>query len=103
MNRSTIVCIILIHIAFSPAVRNQAVLAALDPAQADLPEIDGNAVLEHIKVLASDNFEGRAPGTRGEDLTVAYLESQFRKLALKPGNVDGTYIQGASRWHHSRF
>jgi Zn-dependent M28 family amino/carboxypeptidase len=93
MNRSTIVCIILIHIAFSPAVRNQAVLAALDPAQADLPEIDGNAVLEHIKVLASDNFEGRAPGTRGEDLTVAYLESQFRKLALKPGNVDGTYIQ----------
>ena len=57
------------------------------------PEIDGNAVLQHTKVLASDEYEGRAPGTKGEDLTVAYIEDQFRRAGVKPGNTDGTYIQ----------
>jgi Zn-dependent M28 family amino/carboxypeptidase len=58
-----------------------------------MPSIDPQAILQHIKVLASDKFEGRAPGTRGEELTAAYLESQFRDLGLQPGNPDGTYIQ----------
>jgi len=52
-----------------------------------------DAVMAHVKVLASDEFEGRAPGTKGEDLTVAYLTDQFRKVGLKPGNTDGTYVQ----------
>src|SRR5258708_33931615 len=50
-------------------------------------------VLSHIKVLASDRFEGRGPGTAGEDRTVAYLVDQFKALGLKPGNPDGTYVQ----------
>jgi Zn-dependent M28 family amino/carboxypeptidase len=57
------------------------------------PAIDTNAVLQHVKVLSSDEYEGRAPGTKGEDLTVAYIEDQFRKAGVKPGNTDGTYIQ----------
>jgi Zn-dependent M28 family amino/carboxypeptidase len=57
------------------------------------PEIDGNAVLEHTKILSSDEYEGRAPGTRGEDLTVQYIVDQFTRNGIKPGNVDGTYIQ----------
>jgi Zn-dependent M28 family amino/carboxypeptidase len=57
------------------------------------PKIDAQAVLQHIKVLSSDEFEGRAPGTKGEDLSVKYLEDQFKKLGLAPGNTDGTYIQ----------
>lgn len=60
---------------------------------AQLPAIDGQAVLADIKVLASDEYEGRRPGTKGEDLTVAFLEDQFKKMGLKPGNTDGTYIQ----------
>jgi Zn-dependent M28 family amino/carboxypeptidase len=60
---------------------------------ASLPDIDRDALLRHIKVLSSDKFEGRAPGTRGEELTVAYLETQFRDLGLQPGNPDGTFIQ----------
>ena len=44
-----------------------------------LPPVDPQAVLQHIKVLSSNKFEGRAPGTRGEDLTVAYLETQFQR------------------------
>ncbi len=58
-----------------------------------LPAIDMNAVLAHTKVLASDEFEGRAPGTPGEERTVAFLVDQFKKAGLKPGNPDGTYIQ----------
>ena len=50
-------------------------------------------LLEHIRVLASDAFEGRAPGTEGERLTVDYLTAQFKKLGLAPGNPDGTYVQ----------
>ena len=58
-----------------------------------LPQIEPQPILDRIKVLASDKFEGRAPGTRGEELTVQYLESEFKSLGLKPGNTDGTYIQ----------
>ena len=49
--------------------------------------------LEHVRVLASDKFEGRAPGTEGEALTVEYLSAQFAALGLKPGNPDGRWVQ----------
>ena len=58
-----------------------------------LPPIDSDALLAHTKRLSSDEFEGRAPGTKGEDLSVAYLTEQFTKVGLKPGNTDGTYVQ----------
>jgi Zn-dependent M28 family amino/carboxypeptidase len=62
-------------------------------AGTDLPPIDGQAILEHIEVLASDAFEGRAPGTAGEEKTVAYLIEQAKKIGLEPGNPDGSYVQ----------
>jgi Zn-dependent M28 family amino/carboxypeptidase len=55
--------------------------------------ITGADILRHTKTLASDEFEGRGPGTRGEELTVNYLVNEFKKLGLKPGNTDGTYTQ----------
>ncbi len=58
-----------------------------------LAAITANDLLQHIKTLASDQFEGRAPGTRGETLTVEYLISQFKKLGLAPGNPDGSFVQ----------
>jgi len=58
-----------------------------------LPDIDSDALVRHTRVLSSDEYEGRAPGTKGEDLTVRYLEDQFRKAGLKPGNTDGTFVQ----------
>ncbi len=41
---------------------------------------------ELVKTLASDEFEGRAPGTPGEDKTVDYIKAQFERIGLKPGN-----------------
>jgi Zn-dependent M28 family amino/carboxypeptidase len=72
------------------------VLACAKPAAptlAQLPDVDTKAVMDHVKVLSSDEFEGRAPGSKGEELTVAYLIDQFKKIGLKPGNTDGTYVQ----------
>jgi len=63
------------------------------PPPVPLPAIDGAAVLEHTKVLASDEFEGRGPGTRGETLTVDYLKAQLQKMGLEPGNPDGGWVQ----------
>ncbi len=50
-------------------------------------------MLRHVKVLASDEFEGRAPGSHGEQLSVDYIAGQFKALGLQPGNPDGTYVQ----------
>ena len=58
-----------------------------------LPPIDIDAVLRHIKALSADEFEGRAPGGKGEELTVNYLVDAFKKIGLKPGNTDGSYTQ----------
>ena len=66
---------------------------AAQPSAVPAARIDPLAMLERIKVLSSDEFGGRAPGTKGEDLTVRYLEEEFKKLGLQPGNTDGTYIQ----------
>ena len=55
--------------------------------------ISSAGLLGHIDVLASDDFEGRAPGGKGEAMTVAYITEQFARLGLAPGNPDGTYLQ----------
>jgi len=55
-------------------------------------DIDDSAFGDHVRVLASDDFLGRKPGTPGEDKTVSYLIEKFHKLGLKPGN-GGSYVQ----------
>lgn len=48
-------------------------------------DVDTESFDEHIKTLSSDDFGGRAPGTRGERLTLDYLTDAFRNLGLEPG------------------
>jgi Zn-dependent M28 family amino/carboxypeptidase len=57
------------------------------------PRIDGRMLMNHIRVLSSDKYGGRLPGTNGEDLTVAYIADQFSRAGLKPGAPDGTFFQ----------
>jgi Zn-dependent M28 family amino/carboxypeptidase len=61
--------------------------------QPSLETITPDGLLAHIKILASDEFEGRAPGTKGEELSVKYIADQFKQIGLRPGNPDGTYTQ----------
>ena len=58
-----------------------------------LDTITPDGLLAHIKVLASDEFEGRGPGTKGEELSIKYISDQFKAIGLKPGNPDGSYTQ----------
>jgi len=48
--------------------------------------IQADEIAKHVKVLASDEFGGRAPSSPGEKLTLDYLTAQFKALGLKPGN-----------------
>ncbi|WP_392343672.1 M28 family metallopeptidase [Pseudoalteromonas prydzensis] len=50
--------------------------------------INAEQLAEHVKVLASDEFGGRAPSSKGEELTLAYLTTEFKKLGFEPGNSD---------------
>jgi len=56
-------------------------------------QINSARILENIKVLSSDEYEGRAPASKGETLATGFIEEQFKKVGLKPGNPDGTYFQ----------
>jgi Zn-dependent M28 family amino/carboxypeptidase len=60
--------------------------------------ITPDALLRHIKVLSSDDFAGRGPGTPGETKSLAYLIDQCKKLKLKPGNPDGSYLEKVTLW-----
>ncbi len=52
-----------------------------------------------VRVLASDLFEGRAPGTVGEERTIGYLVGRFQALGLEPGGPDGQWVQSVPLLH----
>ncbi len=63
------------------------------PPRDVLERISPFELQRHVAKLASDEFQGRAPGTRGEELTVDYLVAELKRAGLRPGNPDGTYVQ----------
>ena len=65
----------------------------LSGAAPALDSLSAEGLLKHTKVLASDEFEGRSPGTRGEELSIKYIADQFKAIGLAPGNPDGSYLQ----------
>ncbi|SHG04483.1 Zn-dependent amino-or carboxypeptidase, M28 family [Microbulbifer donghaiensis] len=72
--------------------QSQETAAAAKPqlSEAEQAQVEAMAadLHKHIEVLASDKFEGRAPASKGEELTVNYLADQFKALGLEPGTVD---------------
>jgi len=81
-----------IHLGLALVLASAATAAAQAPAS-DPQQAAADRMLEHIRVLSSDEFEGRAPGSEGEKKAVAYMQGEFSKLGLLPGNPDGTFIQ----------
>src|SRR5262245_32275689 len=61
--------------------------------QRALDRFDKTALAAHDRFLASDLLEGRGPGTRGDDLAMAYIAAQFEALGLQPDGDNGTYYQ----------
>ena len=73
-----------------------AAAASLVAAQAaEAPSFDPKRLAQDVKVLSSDEFEGRGPNTAGETRTVDYLVQQFKAAGLKPG---GDLAGGKRAW-----
>jgi hypothetical protein len=59
------------------------------------PRLEGLATItkeecrEIVSVLASDEYEGRKPGSDGDKKTISYVEDQFRRIGLEPINENG--------------
>jgi len=70
-------------------------LAIASAATAQTAQFDTKRLSEHIRILGSDAFEGRAPNSPGETKTVAYLVDQFAKAGLQPG---GVMVDGKRSW-----
>jgi len=67
---------------------------APEPSRLGVPAgIGADTLLAEISTLASDAFEGRLPGSAGEERTVEYLTAQFAAAGATPGNPDGTWVQ----------
>src|SRR3954464_13791072 len=67
------------------------------PARA-LRAITPEGILKHIRVLASDEFEGRAPATPGEKKSLDYIIAQCKALKLQPGTPDGKWLEPVALW-----
>ncbi|MBV9930514.1 MAG: M28 family peptidase [Alphaproteobacteria bacterium] len=72
-------------------------LLPLAAAAAAAPAVsfDPQRLSNHVKILASDAFEGRGPATAGETKTVAYIVDQMKAAGLQPG---GSLVNGKRGW-----
>ncbi|HDZ27211.1 MAG TPA: M28 family peptidase, partial [Candidatus Aminicenantes bacterium] len=56
-----------------------------------LESITAEELSKDVEILSSDEFEGRAPASEGEEKTINFLKEEFQKLGLKPGNGDSFF------------
>jgi Zn-dependent M28 family amino/carboxypeptidase len=61
--------------------------------------ISAERLSSDVKILSSDEFEGRAPGTDGEDRTIAWLVKELTTIGLSPGGPGGSWTQTVPMVH----
>ena len=76
-----------------------AILSLLLAGAAPAPKVDTQRMSEVTRVLASDEFQGRAPGTPGEAKTIPYLIDQFKAAGLEPAGENGGWTQTVPMIH----
>ncbi|TCM22253.1 Zn-dependent M28 family amino/carboxypeptidase [Novosphingobium sp. PhB165] len=76
-----------------------ALLAAASHPALAKEAIDPARIVADVKTLSSDTFEGRAPGTVGEERTIGYLIARFQDLGLQPAGPDGQWVQNVPLLH----
>ena len=85
------------------ALLSAAAMIFIAPAHAQTPDhmvdISADEIARTVKTMTLDQFEGRAPGTAGEDRTIGYLIGRFEALGLEPGGVDGSWTQAVPLLH----
>ncbi len=80
----------------APPAEDATVPAAAAPAGAATVAISSDNLAAHLRALASDDFEGRAPNTPGEDKTVAWISAEFDKAGLAPAGDNGGWTQAVT-------
>src|SRR5438445_12565991 len=90
MHRLRFVIPLLAVISISATEKPSATPAAV---KRGMKEFNTEALKAHDRFLASDLLEGRAPGTRGDDLAMQYIAAQFESYGLQPAGDNGTYFQ----------
>lgn len=76
-----------------------AALGAIAVPAAAKVTVDPERITQDVKALASDAFEGRAPGTKGEERTIGYLIARMQAAGLEPGGPDGQWLQTVPLLH----
>ena len=89
--RSAAAFAVLLTVAACNASDKAASTATAIP-DVEIPELSLATLQEVTKELSLDAYEGRAPGTPGEEKTVAYLIKKYQEAGLKPGN-NGSWTQ----------
>lgn len=82
MNPSTRFFLMICCLVFAIACNQKPLVDTADGSDI----FNADSFKQHVSVLASDSFMGRKPFTAGETLTIDYLETQLKALALEPGN-----------------
>jgi Zn-dependent M28 family amino/carboxypeptidase len=78
---------------FSALVAIALMGAAATAFAAPAAPIDAHRLSEHVRILSSDEFEGRAPNSPGEDKAIAYVAAQMKDAGLEPGGPNGSWYQ----------
>lgn len=92
MNKTFASALCLFLFAFAAAVGFFGCASEERRLQSALDSIAAAELSQDVAVLASDEYEGRAPASKGEEKTVAFLSAEFQKIGLKPGNGE-SYFQ----------
>ena len=90
--RTTAAVAVLLSVAACSGGEKAAAPDAASLPEVQFPELSLQTLQDVTKELSSDAYEGRAPGTAGEEKTVAYLIKKFEEAGLKPGN-NGKWTQ----------
>jgi len=89
----------------SVALVSATLLMTTSPVLAEATDqpikISAEQIARTVKTMTLDQFEGRAPGTAGEDKTIGYLIGRFEALGLEPGGVNGSWTQPVPLLHTS--
>ena len=84
-------------IALAACATSDGAAPATDIAAFQHAPLPSQALIEHVRVLASDEFEGRAPGTNGERLTIEYLQRAYAAAGQSPSPALGRAAAGPNQ------
>ncbi|WP_288757701.1 M28 family peptidase [uncultured Brevundimonas sp.] len=68
-------------------------VAAMIATAAAAQDFSAQRLSDEIRVISADDFQGRKPGTEGEEKTLAFLQAQYEAMGLQPGGPDGQWRQ----------